>query len=206
MAKKKALKQDWRKVGQFAVGIFIATVLLFLTGIGIQAFQPLLAQQSSFANDARPIPARTIPVPSTVSPELQKAIAQPLMSSPRVKLMQYVPKTSEEWKKLIAGFDKASFPVLEQMRQAFPVQITSANIAGVKTYTITPESIAEENLNRVLVHLHGGGYFFHGGELTVKEAIPIAYYGKIKVISVDYRALLNQGMNQAGIGTSQNLR
>ena len=37
------------------------------------------------------------------------------------------------------------------------------------------------------MHFHGGAYILAGGEVAIGEAILMAYHGRIKVISVDYR-------------------
>ena len=42
---------------------------------------------------AREVPAKTVPVPDTVSPQMQKLIAAPLTPTWNV-----IPKTAEEWK------------------------------------------------------------------------------------------------------------
>jgi len=60
-------------------------------------------------------------------------------------------------------------------------------IGGVKAYVLTPETIPETNRNRLLVHVHGGGYVFFPGEAGTREAILMAGYSGMKVISVDYR-------------------
>jgi acetyl esterase/lipase len=41
--------------------------------------------------------------------------------------------------------------------------------------------------NRLLIHLHGGYYVFFPGEVATYEAILMAGYAHMKVISVDYR-------------------
>jgi acetyl esterase/lipase len=38
-----------------------------------------------------------------------------------------------------------------------------------------------------MVHVHGGAYVFGGGEAAASEAILMANFGKIEVVSVDYR-------------------
>src|SRR2546430_11225798 len=43
----------------------------------------------------REVPARSLPVPRTVSPELQKAIAAPSVFNPKI-----VPQTADEWRAL----------------------------------------------------------------------------------------------------------
>jgi acetyl esterase/lipase len=66
-------------------------------------------------------------------------------------------------------------------------RVCGLTIGGVKAYVITPESSPETNPNRLLVHVHGGGYVFGPGEAGTREAILMAGYGGMKVISVDYR-------------------
>jgi monoterpene epsilon-lactone hydrolase len=58
-------------------------------------------------------------------------------------------------------------------------------VNGVDTYMLTPKEIAPENANRLLVHVHGGCYVMGGGGTA--EGIYMAGFGKIKVLSVDYR-------------------
>jgi acetyl esterase/lipase len=60
-------------------------------------------------------------------------------------------------------------------------------IDGVKAFIVSPETIAPENQNRVLIHMHGGCYVLNGGEAGLPEAMLMAAFGRAKVISVDYR-------------------
>ena len=121
-------------------------------------------------------------MPQTVSPELQKAIARPLSNNFRIE-----PKTAEEWKGIVATLAASAAKRLPQLRSSLHVRAESRSIGGVGTFVLTPETIAPANRNRVLVHLHGGAYIFSPGESGTLEAILMAHYGKIKVISVDYR-------------------
>jgi epsilon-lactone hydrolase len=57
----------------------------------------------------------------------------------------------------------------------------------VNCYILTPDNIPEQNRNRLLVHVHGGGYVFAPEEAATREAILMAGFGKFKVISIDYR-------------------
>jgi monoterpene epsilon-lactone hydrolase len=43
------------------------------------------------------------------------------------------------------------------------------------------------NQNRLLVHVHGGGYVYNPGEAGTGEATLMAAYGGFRVISFDYR-------------------
>ena len=57
----------------------------------------------------------------------------------------------------------------------------------MNAFIVTPDTIPEANRDRLLVHVHGGGYVFFPGESATREAILMAGYGKFKVISIDYR-------------------
>ena len=48
------------------------------------------------ADPLRSLPARTLPVPSTVSAEMQQAIAQPLHPSAR-----FSPKSNDQWREIL---------------------------------------------------------------------------------------------------------
>jgi epsilon-lactone hydrolase len=60
-------------------------------------------------------------------------------------------------------------------------------MGGVPVYVVKPATIAPENRDRVLVHVHGGGYVSFAGKAATPEAIMMAHYGQIAVVSVDYR-------------------
>jgi epsilon-lactone hydrolase len=147
-----------------------------------------LAQPSLAADvpKAREIPARVIPAPTDVSPELRQSIVGPFPAA-ELAAVRTGPTTAEEWRDLRARTAAADARTLAAMRAAFAVTIAPRSIAGVKTWVVTPAEVAAENRGRVLVHLHGGAYVFNGGEAAAIEAIPMAHFGRITVISVDYR-------------------
>ena len=60
-------------------------------------------------------------------------------------------------------------------------------IAGVKAFVVTPRSIPVRNRNRVLLHFHGGARVYFPGDAGTREAILMAGFTGLKVISVDYR-------------------
>jgi acetyl esterase/lipase len=128
------------------------------------------------------MPAHTIPVPDTVSPQLQTLIAAPL--SP---IWNVIPKTTEEWKAQVDGTANGVLKTLPAMRELLHVRVEPTTIDGVKAFTVTPETIPPENRNRLLIHIHGGCYVSFPGESGTDEAIMMAGYGHFKVISIDYR-------------------
>ena len=161
--------------------------VLIVAGAVALTSGPILADQ-----DVRHVPDRDIPVPATVSPATQAVIARPLSPT-----WNEHPKSAEEWKVLIARVADNVVATLPDLRQRLGVKVEPTVIGGVKAYVITPESITETNRNRLLVHVHGGGYVFGPGEAGTREAMLMAGYSGMKVISVDYRSK----MRAAGVET-----
>jgi len=184
----RALSEKLRDSNDGPVRIIAVTILLSIilswqaAAYGSQAL-PSTGPVEDKA--ARLVPARTIPVPTTVSPELEKNIAQPV--GPNERFWSTVPKSTEEWRQLIGQTEKAGVEGVAKLLKRYPVRIEGQTISGVRTFVVLPEYLPEENRNRILVHVHGGAYVFFGGEAGVGEAILAAYHGKMKVVSVDYR-------------------
>lgn len=69
-----------------------------------------------------------------------------------------------------------------------PVDISVQDIAGVYTEIFIPqEGISEENQDRVLISVHGGGFVAGARSFSHTESIQVAHLGQIKVVSPDYR-------------------
>ena len=150
-----------------------AFLVLVLALPGTESPQPLVA---------RSIPSRILPVPDTVSPQMQKAIGQIPSDKPAK-----IPESATEWKGLLAQGAQEIGPLMAQMRAHYGVTSSTAVIAGVPCYIVAPQVIPERNRNRVLVNVHGGGYVGGAGERGLTEAIQMASFTGIKVIAIDYR-------------------
>jgi monoterpene epsilon-lactone hydrolase len=130
----------------------------------------------------RDVPAKSIPVPLTPSPQLQALIAAPLRPGWNV-----LPKNVTEWRAAAASGAEATILLLPGMRERLHVKVEPTMIAGVHAFMVTPDMVLPENRDRLLVHVHGGCYVFGPGEAATSEAILLAGFGHFKVISVDYR-------------------
>lgn len=128
------------------------------------------------------VPARSIPVPDTVSPQMQRIIAAPLPGYWKI-----VPKRADEWKSMRDEGAARTLTQLPALREQFAVRVEQRTIGGVNSYVLTPESIPEANRNRLLMHLHAGAFFLSPGESGTREAILMAGFGHMKVVSVDFR-------------------
>jgi acetyl esterase/lipase len=131
---------------------------------------------------AREIPAHALPVPDTASPALQAMIAAPLPP-----WWNRHPKSAQEWKDFIAERTAMSLKTVAALREKIDLKVEPTVIGGVKVFIVTPPDIPEANRNRLLVHVHGGGYVFGPGEAGLPEALLMAGRGHFKVISIDYR-------------------
>ena len=140
----------------------------------------MAAEQAS--NGGFEVPARTLPVPGTVSSQVQKLIAAPLRSGWNV-----LPKTGEEWKPVSEAGAAANIKNLPGLVERLKVKYEKTTIDGVRAFVVVPETVAPENRERVLIHMHGGCYVLNGGEAGLPEALLMASFGRFKVISVDYR-------------------
>jgi monoterpene epsilon-lactone hydrolase len=131
----------------------------------------------------RHVPERDIPVPvEGVSPQ-----EQALIGSPYIPIFNIYSKNANEWKELVNKYSPDSIAELTSLKKKFEVTITPTSIAGVKAFIVVPARIPAKNKNRLLVHVHGGGYIFGPVEAGLSEAVFMAGFGGFKVISVDYR-------------------
>jgi epsilon-lactone hydrolase len=148
-------------------------------------FATIEAQENAANNRPGPrtVPGRTIPVPGTVSPQLQATIAAPF----RIPAWDADPKSAAEWKALISKLADAGAATRREAREKLGVTLEPTVIGGVKAFIVTPKEIAPENRNRLLVNVHGGGYVYGPGEAGTGEATLMAAFGGYKVIAIDYR-------------------
>ena len=142
-------------------------------------FSPLAQAQTPAPRD---VPAKSIPVPNDVSPELQAVIAQPLRSG-----WNTPPATPEASAHFVKDLETALGSTTQPNADRLHVAIEASTVDGVKVYTLTPANIPPENRNRLLLHVHGGCYVLNPHLAALPEAIQVAAASQIKTISVDYR-------------------
>src|SRR6202166_2477463 len=128
------------------------------------------------------VPAKTLPVPTDVSPEMQKIIA-----APRNPTWNVLWKTGEEWRTAADAQAAKTVQALPAMRQRLHVTVQPGTMDGVRIYVVTPDVIPPEHSDKLLIHVHGGCYVLFPGESGTGEAIMMAGFAHFKVISIDYR-------------------
>jgi acetyl esterase/lipase len=129
---------------------------------------------------ARMIPAREVPVPDTVSSQMQKLIA----AEHRAGL---APESPAQWKALVDGAAAIDLARIAALRKQFELKVEPVVIGNVRCFIITPAAMPLKNRHRLLVNVHGGAYVFAPGESGTLEAIMMAGFSHMKVISIDYR-------------------
>ena len=88
------------------------------------------------------MPACILPVPTTVSPQIQKIVGAPISPT-----WNAFPKTAEEWKAQVNAAAAEAGRALPAMRDQLRVKSEPVTIDGVKSFVLTPEAIPPENRN-----------------------------------------------------------
>ncbi len=131
---------------------------------------------------AKHLAEREIPSPQMASPALQQ---KENAESPAV--WNSHPKNAEEWKHLVQLAAQQEAMLAKKYIERFHVQVHQASVNGVSTFELIPPTLSDKHHDRILLHIHGGGYVFHPGYAALPEAVLAAGISGYKVISVDYR-------------------
>jgi len=90
-----------------------------------------------------------------------------------------------------------------ELKKEYPVEILETELGGVPVEIFTPkDGVAEQNAERVLINLHGGGFISGERYGTHMESIPIASLGRFKVVGVNYRMAPEHTFPSASIDTT----
>lgn len=128
------------------------------------------------------LPARDIPVPSTVSPQARAVLANPPAESFEFPALD----DPKAWRAMIAAHDAAIAAMMAGRSAAAPVTVRDRGLAHCRVYEITPEGL-DDGDNRVYLDIHGGGFIWGGGDLCRIMASGTAVRMAARVWAVDYR-------------------
>src|SRR5262245_65043100 len=106
--------------------------------LGLQTVGPAVTQ--SGPPGTREVPARSIPVPDTVSLQMQAVIARAF--NPNFNL---VPETTADWKKRVEEAARNVVATLPQLREALGVSVEPTSMGGVKAFIVMPKAISPNN-------------------------------------------------------------
>jgi len=152
------------------------SLFMLVSGSAVSQNGSVNPDAATFDPDGTAHITRVVPMPTTVSPEAQKWLKdiEQETTMPTSNLAERRVRT-EKWQRSQSA----------EAKRLFPVNLEPKDIAGVHTDIITPLITPPQNLKRVLINLHGGGFNSDSGSLI--EGIPICNLAKIKVVSVYYR-------------------
>jgi acetyl esterase/lipase len=128
------------------------------------------------------VPARTIPVPQSISNEAQKAFTEPKFG--RFEWPSHAEK--ETWKPFVREWDAAILSMMCSM-PPFPGDIRSQTVGRATLFELIPFGIPPSKQNRAILFVHGGAYVMGGGEIAVKAAQTLATLIKTNTYVIDYR-------------------
>jgi acetyl esterase/lipase len=126
---------------------------------------------------------RVIPVPRSISPEAQAALAMQRPETPPFPALTDI----AGWKARIEQMNCGMTAMMRGPLMALPVQSHLETIAGVPVYVAAPPDIPEQNRDKAMVYFHGGGLVLLGGECVELFARMEAFSTRCKVYAVDYR-------------------
>jgi epsilon-lactone hydrolase len=128
------------------------------------------------------LPARDIPIPSSVSPEAQAVMAMPRMPGSEFPALD----DPGAWRAMVAARDGEIAPLVLQRAAAIPVKTEEMDLGAFRVYEITPAELDDDD-ERVYLDIHGGGFTQGGGELCRAMAASTAVRMGARVWAVDYR-------------------
>lgn len=132
--------------------------------------------------DGRKGYCNSLPVPTTVSPEIQRTIIKPISN-----VWDVHPQNSKEWKRFANKISNQILAGVPHLTEAFDAKFLSARINDVPVYWVRSKKTIMGNDNGVIMHIHGGGYVIGSGEAGLPEAILMSGASNYNIVSVDYR-------------------
>ncbi len=158
-----------------------AALAIFAAGVAGAAWAQGAPDSRIAADGTVTMDGVRVPLPALASPEGREYLRHLILDKP---FGVPVPDLAEERKRQ----DSIMFAFLEPMRRRYAVDVAEQRIGGIVTDVVTPaEGVSTENVGRVLINLHGGGFVTGARSASLVESVPLASIMRIKVVSVDYR-------------------
>lgn len=128
------------------------------------------------------LPARDIPIPSSVSPEARAVLAMPPMDE-----VEYPPLDDlDGWRAMIAAYDKTVAALLAERARSASVTTESLDLGDFGVYVISPAGLTDDD-RRVYLDIHGGAFIYGRGDSCRAMGISSVSRVGARVWAVDYR-------------------
>jgi acetyl esterase/lipase len=130
------------------------------------------------------VPARDIPVPTSVSPEAQAVMALGRLGPPSSDWPALDDVSG--WKAFIAEREAMVTTMIGDAGSNIAADVEEVDLGGFLVYVIRPEGVALED-RRVYLDIHGGAWIQGGGPICRSRAVGTAASMAATVWAVDYR-------------------
>jgi len=130
------------------------------------------------------VPEHFIPTPRGISPQ-----AQAWLSTPPPFAMEPEPPLhdKEGWRTHAERGNRNITTYLSRSATTYPADTVTHALSATNLYEIVPQTISPDNDGRVILFIHGGGFYLGGGEAAKYQALPIAAAARTRTFSIDYR-------------------
>jgi len=131
------------------------------------------------------VPARSIPVPTTISPDAQAMLAMP---TPYGEVAEPDPSDKVAWERYL---NERREPFARMLEERFgadrPASLTEHGLSHATLYEIEPTTLASEHAGSALFYVHGGGFTSGDGIAAAYAAYQLAGLTGLRTFSIDYR-------------------
>jgi epsilon-lactone hydrolase len=157
-------------------------------GIGVPlVLAASLATAHEGGGSPRFLPDGTVEVPAfDLKPSVYLSPEALAAAKARAKMPTVIPAQNPDITSARAALERQMAPQVAAMREYYPVDIVSEQIAGVPVRVITPQGKPVDR-TRLLINVHGGAFSVCADACALLESMPIASLGGFKVITIDYR-------------------
>lgn len=130
------------------------------------------------------IPARSIPAPHSISSRARAALVPPVARGSG----EFPPATDlDTWRLIAAGADQEISASLAPLLAGTATSVRSTDVGGVPAFEIVPEAAKHEQLQRIHLEIHGGGFVFGAGDACRDMGRIAADRLNLRTLSLDYR-------------------
>lgn len=92
----------------------------------------------------------------------------------------------DDWRAWQAGYSATVDVAVEPAKRQYPATISSVEINGIQHKKIVPANATAENMDKLILFFHGGGFVIGSPEITLPIALQAAHHLQTPILSVRY--------------------
>ena len=131
----------------------------------------------------RHVPARDIPVPTSISLAAQTSMAIQRPAPPPYPALDDL----DGWRAYAGGMNQFMIQAFHARASHVSGEVSEIDVGGVRVFVVSPSTEAADDRG-VFLDIHGGAFIVGYGECCRAEAVGLAGDLGVRVWSVDYRA------------------